>query len=75
MRLHPHFAPHLLDLHVVVRSDTANGNYQSRKVDRRERVVEHEVRSRNSDDFLEDATDAERYDARSLQQSELGRRH
>lgn len=75
MRLHECLLSHLLDLHIVVGSNTANRDDESSQVDGGKWILEYEVCRSNRNDFLEDAANAKGNDRSALQQSKFGRSH
>lgn len=75
MCFHERVAPHLAELHEVVRGNTSDSDEETGDVDGSERVFENDVGCSDGDDFFENAADAECDDRGSLQQSKLRCRH
>ena len=66
---------HAFEFHIVVCGDTRDCNNQARYVDGRQLISEYHGGGCDCKHLLEDAADAQRHDACSLQKGEFRRRH
>ena len=70
--LFPRLSPHLRDLEVIIHPDAGDRHDETRNVDGREGVVEHDSGGGDGDDFLEDAADGEGDDGGAFEEGEFG---